>query len=259
MIAGLVSVSFRQLRAEAVIRLAAECRLSCLEWGSDIHVPVGDLEQARKIGRWTREAGLSICSYGSYYCLQEATDSGQPFETVVETALALGAPDIRVWAGRPSTFKPYKGDRIITHALRAATIAEAAGLSISYERHAGTLTETNETYRRLLEDTPHPAIRALWQPPMRGSLHESLEGLRTVLPRLHHIHVSHWESEQLSLTRGEAFWRPHLSLLQEESTSLTELLLEFVPGNDPNVLSREADILLHWIDLARETQGVTAR
>jgi hypothetical protein len=44
----------------------------------------------------TLEAGLQIAAYGSYYRL----GTGQlPFQSVLETAISLGAPTIRVWAG----------------------------------------------------------------------------------------------------------------------------------------------------------------
>lgn len=45
-------------------------------------------------------AGLRVVAYGSYYHVGCQGQEGIPnFEDVLETALELGAPLIRVWAG----------------------------------------------------------------------------------------------------------------------------------------------------------------
>ena len=44
---GLCSVAFRSLDAITVIRLALQNGLRAIEWGSDIHIPVGDHAAAR--------------------------------------------------------------------------------------------------------------------------------------------------------------------------------------------------------------------
>ena len=43
------------------------------------------------------EAGLAIAAYGSYYRVEH--DDPAPFEPVLATAVELGAPTVRVWAG----------------------------------------------------------------------------------------------------------------------------------------------------------------
>ena len=92
---GLVSVTFRQKSVEEIAALTAEAGLSGVEWGGDVHVPPGDREAARRAAQLTRQAGLEVLSYGSYYRCQP----GEDFTPVLESALALGAPLIRVWAG----------------------------------------------------------------------------------------------------------------------------------------------------------------
>ena len=93
---GLTSVTFRQKSPEEIIALAKEAGLTGIEWGGDIHVPAGDTKTASEIGRKTREAGLAVLSYGSYY----RGDEGEDFAPVLASAKALGAPVIRIWAGR---------------------------------------------------------------------------------------------------------------------------------------------------------------
>src|SRR5215212_11999351 len=92
---GLVSVTFRPLAPREIVQLAAAAGLRGIEWGGDIHVPHGDLQAARAVRQITADAGLQVLAYGSYFRFQPAA----AFEPVLETALALGAPLIRIWAG----------------------------------------------------------------------------------------------------------------------------------------------------------------
>ncbi len=91
---GLVSVSFRALSPREITGACLEAQVRGIEWGGDVHVPPGDLENARAVGQMTRDAGLQVAAYGSYFRCD-----GSDFEPVLETALAVGAPLIRVWAG----------------------------------------------------------------------------------------------------------------------------------------------------------------
>ena len=55
----------------------------------------GDLRRAKEVAQCTLDAGLSVVAYGSYYRFDEQE---LPFAKVLETAIALKAPLIRVWA-----------------------------------------------------------------------------------------------------------------------------------------------------------------
>ncbi|MHC4505194.1 MAG: sugar phosphate isomerase/epimerase family protein, partial [Planctomycetota bacterium] len=95
---GLTSITFRKLSPEEIVRLTAEAGLDGIEWGGDVHVPPGEVDTARRVASMTSEAGLAVSSYGSYY--RVGHDEPGLFAPVLETAIALGAPIIRVWAGR---------------------------------------------------------------------------------------------------------------------------------------------------------------
>ena len=88
---GLTSVTFRQKSVEEIIALAAQAGLSGIEWGGDVHVAPGDAASAAETARKTREAGLAVLSYGSYYRGGE----GEDFAPILASARALGAPVIR--------------------------------------------------------------------------------------------------------------------------------------------------------------------
>jgi len=245
---GLASVTFRQLTPHQIIALASAAGLSALEWGGDVHVPPGQPELARTVGEATREAGLAVCSYGSYY--RVGTGRPQPpFEQIAETALLLGARNIRIWAGNRETLKSSDLQKLaITEALAVAAMAHQHGLTISYEMHAGSLTENATSCRWFLEKTRHPATRILWQPEPSRPLESSLENLRSVLGHLQHVHVFFWRNGvRLPLEDGTDFWGPHFDLLKTAMPSPLPLLMEFVPDNDPGILAREAATLRRWL------------
>jgi hypothetical protein len=117
---GLVSVTFRKLTPPQIVELVSLGRLVGVEWGGDVHVPHGDLARGEEVGRMTRDAGLAVAAYGSYFEVGESEAEGLSFASVLETALALGAPLIRVWAGRsgPAQTDATTRQRIIADSQR---------------------------------------------------------------------------------------------------------------------------------------------
>jgi sugar phosphate isomerase/epimerase len=256
---GLVSVTFRSLSPGDVLRLMPAAGLECIEWGGDVHVPVGRLAVAEAVGRQTREAGISITAYGSYYCLDASEQKGESFAAVLDTAVKLGAPAIRVWAGsrRKASSEPDHVRRAADDAARIAGLARAAGLVICLEYHPDTLTDSIESARQLLELTPDPGVFSLWQQPTGPDLAHCLESLRAVLPRLHHVHVFHWSPDpahRLALEEGADRWREYLRLLAGSGRN-PDLLLEFVPGDLPGLLPREAATLRRWLSEGERQAG----
>jgi hypothetical protein len=152
---GLVSITFRQLSPREIIRLVVQAGLEGIEWGGDIHIPHGDLVRAREVRRMAAEAGLRIAAYGSYFRVGHE-DSG-PFKVVLETALELEAPLIRVWAGTQETDMADAAyfQRVVKDSRRIAELSAQAGIRIAYEFHANTLTDTNEAARKLLNTGSH--------------------------------------------------------------------------------------------------------
>ena len=137
---GLTSVTFRALSISKIVQLAAAAGLDGIEWGGDIHVPAGDIQSAVFALQETEKAGLEVLSYGSYYHGLPEED----FSPVLESAKALQAPMIRVWAGnRPFEDCPEEIFQQLVLAFRhAADLAKPFGIDISFEYHRGTLTQT---------------------------------------------------------------------------------------------------------------------
>ena len=252
---GMVSVTFRKKTPAEIVGLTARAGLAAIEWGGDIHVPPGDPARADEVGRMTREAGLQVASYGSYYRCGHSAQEGVAFEPVLETALALGAPRIRVWAGKGGSAQADDAvwAAVVADARRVADRAAGSGLHIAFEYHANTLTDTPASTRRLLDALPHPAVFMLWQPPSGRSDAECTEALREVLPRLAHLHVFHWAWEngvqRRPLAEGQARWRVWLGMVERAGRD-HEALLEFVRNDDESAFLEDAAVLRRWIESA---------
>ena len=250
---GLVSITFRTLSPERIIELVARAGLEGIEWGGDIHVPHGDTARAREVRRWTVDAGLAVSSYGSYY--RVGHDEPAPFDAVVETAVALGAPIVRVWAGRQGsaeTDRAYR-DRVVEDSRHIADLAQKAGLLVAYEFHGNTLTDTNESAIGLLQQVAHKAVVSYWQPmqvqslPLGEAEAYRLAGLRTILPWLAHLHVFHWADGggRRPLVEGKAPWRERFRLVRRTGRD-HYALIEFVQDDEPDAFLHDAAALKEW-------------
>ncbi len=249
--AGLVSITFRNRSPEQVIDLCREHALHGIEWGGDIHVPHGDEQVAERVGRLTRDAGLTVQAYGSYYRLGVSRQEGLEFQSVLASALALGAPVIRVWAGRHGSFDATPDQRraVVADVMECADLAATQNVVLAYELHSQTLTDTTASALALLNETRHPAIRTLWQP-YNGARQEDAEAsLEALLPWLQHLHVFHWwptSAERLPLSEGEERWLNYLSLVKAAGLTCP-LLLEFVKDDNVDQLRDDAATLHSWI------------
>jgi len=249
--AGLVSVTFRKLPPREVVSLAKQAGLYGIEWNGDVHLPPGDLGIAREIRELTLESGLYVAAYGSYYRVGQTGASGPSFEQVLETAVELGAPTVRVWPGTVGSDVTDDEVRwkIIQELRRIADLAAKARITISLEFHGGTLTDTNESASQLLVEVDHPNVFTYWQPHNGEETAECVEGLRAIVPRLSNVHVFHWwptDKDRLPLEQGEERWTQFLDVI-DLAPGDRHLMLEFVPDDSPDAFLRDAALLKKWI------------
>lgn len=243
---GLVSVTFRQLTPAEIVALAADCGLMGIEWGGDVHVPHGDVDAAQQVGAMTREAGLTIPSYGSYYRVG-LPDTG-PFEGVLASALALGAPLIRVWAGRIGSAEADEAHwaRVVADSQRIAALAADEGVGIAYEYHGNTLTDTLPTTLALLQRVDHPNVSSYWQ--ARGTVEAGMAALAALGPWLNHVHVQQGVGgARQALVQGEAAWLCYLAAAAAAPGD-RYAMIEFVRDDDPANLPADAATLNRWLD-----------
>ncbi len=253
LIPGLVSITFRPLSPQELIELVVQAELKAIEWGGDIHVPHGDVARAREVARQTTEAGLAVAAYGSYYRLGVSEADGLAFERVLESAVALGAPTIRVWAGNKGSAEVTEMERaeIVADTLRVGELAHAAGVTVSLEYHGNTLTDSRDSVRRLLTEVDHPGVEFLWQPANGEALEPGLERFHEVLPKVRHLHVFHWwptAAERLPLAQGEDRWLKYLEIARSTGRTMP-CLLEFVRGDSREQFLEDAATLRRWLAL----------
>jgi len=268
---GLVSITFRQLDFSEIVGLVRQAGLRAIEWGGDVHVPHGDLVRAHEVSVRTRDAGLSVAAYGSYYraALSEEfpVESRLSFACVLETAVELGAPLIRVWAGGEGSARATADTRkrVADDLMRIAELAAQAGVRVATEFHGGTLTDTNESACALLfEEAQHPNLYSYWQPPVGMSDADCLAGLTTLGPKLSHLHVFNWvlgpngQVEAYPLEEGGVRWRRFFTAASTtlagtrqptlgSTPQATAAMLEFVPGGSTEGFLREARTLVELL------------
>lgn len=247
---GVVSVTFRKLQPHEVIALAVEAGLAGIEWGGDVHVPHGNLAQAREIRRQTEDAGLRVLAYGSYF----RCTPGDRFEPILETASALGAPLVRIWAGTTSSAAADKRTRqaIVDEVRHIVVLARQLNIVVAFEHHENTLTDTTESTLALLQAIP--GARTLWQPPHQMSQQQQIESLHALLPWLENLHVFCWnQRERQPLHNGEQLWREVVQIVRAQSRDHAALI-EFVANDDPQQFLRDTATLRQWLsDTANRT------
>ncbi|MCQ9162882.1 MULTISPECIES: sugar phosphate isomerase/epimerase [unclassified Arthrobacter] len=251
--AGLMSVTFRSLPLHDVATLAARAGLGKVSWSGDVHVQPGNFRQAALAAALCAGAGLDVESYGSYW-----RADGAPFGDIAATAARLGAPRIRVWAGASGSAGSSADHRarIAGNIARAADLAAGEGITLHLEFHPNTLTDTAESTVRLLadiaaaRDNPSLPVRSYWQPRpgIDGPL--ALAELRQLGGTVGALHVFSWDARanRLPLKVHAGAWRERLETLAQGSAGSIDLMLEFVAGDSPDQLLRDASELHSWIE-----------
>lgn len=247
---GLVSVTFRELSVEEIINVAKNAGLECIEWGADVHVLPGDIEKALKVAKLMKENGLETVSYGSYYRVGQSKD----FETIIETAIALETKNIRIWAGVKDSEEVSCEQRkqLVDEIKSITSLASKKGLTVSFEYHGWTLTNTQESTVKLLEEVNMDEIFTYWQPLAGISHEENLNNLKQLnrLGKLKNIHAYHWVNNvkpynwvntvRLPLIEGKEVWQEYIDLGRETAESI---LLEFVKDDSIDQFYEDAKIL----------------
>lgn len=246
---GLVSISFRKLTPRQVVNLVAQGGLDGIEWGGDIHAPHGNVAVAREVAQMTRDAGLAVAAYGSYFNI--GPEEVLKFEQVVESAQALGAPLIRVWAGKKSPADADDAYRAacVKQSRAIAEMAAKAGIVVAYEFHRKTLTETDDCAKWLLKEVGHPNMRSMWQPRVKDPVDVQLAGLEAVFPWLTNVHCFNWEpatNERLFLDQDTGNWRRYLDRIAQAPGD-RYVMIEFVKGDAPESFLRDAKALKGWL------------
>ncbi len=242
---GLVSISFRALSPEDIIRITRAAGLSCIEWGSDVHAPPSDPVRLAEIAKLTKEAGLFTSSYGTYFYLGRNTpDELTPY---IEAAKILGTDTLRLWCGTKgyADYSEEEREALFADCRAVAEMAEAAGVVLCMECHNNTFTDCREGTRALMAAVSSPSFLMYWQPNQFRTHEENVAYAEEVASVTRHLHVFHWLGhEKYPLSLGADRWAEYLPIFGEGHC----LLLEFMPDGRPETLLREAKTLKGWIE-----------
>ena len=255
---GLVSISFRKKSIKELIKATKDAGLEYIEWGGDVHIPMGNIKLARQVRKQMHGAGLKCASYGSYFGLMYHCDEHfpLPFKKVLKTAKALGAKTVRVWLGWPKCGckkghshyicqKHYKKTVRITKDLCAQ--AKKFGLTLSIECHFATLTDDYKDTLKFINDVSCDNLRLYWQPNHSKSFEYNLEALKALRPYITNVHVFNWnenaEKFPLMEGKGQCEWCEYLKVLDDENAKDRVCFLEFMPDGEITSLPCEAGSL----------------
>ena len=248
---GLVSITFRSLSPKHIIELVVRAGLQGIEWGGDVHVPLGNPVLARELAKMTADAGLQSAAYGSYY--RVGNELEDMFARIIDIAVALKTRIVRVWAGHMGSDKMDAKARknVVADSQRICELAAAAGLTIACEWHGGTLTDTAGSARLLFAEVNHPAFRTYWQPHRLMPVAQCLADINAAKPRLVGLHVFQWNvatGDREPLAAGESTWQRYLAAAAPALPENSFALLEFVKDDDPQQFLRDAKTLRQWLD-----------
>ena len=238
---GLVSVTFRELQPEEIIKLVKDAGLDGIEWGGDYHCPPGETETARRITSLMKENGLITLSYGSYYKTKAEID----FNLVLDNALLLETKNIRVWAGDKGSAETgiNEHQQIIEDTQRVADMAHIHKIDISFEYHSHTLTDTIDSTLMLLEEINKDNVFTYWQAPADSDPDDNIRNIKKLVDinKLKNLHIQEWgNNERQPLVSVEDKWKKYISAA---AASDPALLLEFVKDDNPEQFLDDARIL----------------
>ncbi|MBQ7353653.1 MAG: TIM barrel protein [Clostridia bacterium] len=253
---GLVSISFRKKSIDELIKATKDAGLKYIEWGGDVHIPMGNVKLARQVKRKMHGAGLKCESYGSYFGLMYHCDEHfpLPFKKVLKTAKALGANTVRVWLGWPNCgckkgkcqyicSKHYQKTVSLTKDL--CNQAKKYGLTLSIECHFATLTDDYHDTLKFLNEVGCDNLKLYWQPNHSRSFEYNLEALSALLPYITNVHVFNWDTsaKKFPLNEGKCEWCEYLRVLNDENNKDRIYFLEFMPDGEITSLPCEANTL----------------
>lgn len=244
---AVASVSFRSETPYKIIKAAKESRLDAIEWGSDVHAPCGNTAALKEITKMSREEGISISSYGSYYRIGK--DKPEDIKPYLEAANLLGTDCMRIWCDEKGSadIDSARFGELVTDGRKIAEIAATFGVKLCLECHPFTLTDSYEMSKHYISEVDSRFLGMYWQPNQFKSEEYNLKAAAALAEITGNIHVFQWDSEykKYPLKEGAEIWKKYLSCFGGDHT----LILEFMHDDRIESLKETAATLISWIDM----------
>lgn len=216
---GLVSISFRELSGKELVDVCVKNGIDSIEWGADVHAPATDLDKVRELKAYCVEKGISCPSYGSYYHIGVPTHEGNvEFSKLLDAANILEAKTIRIWPSKTASedATPAFLEECVEELREICGLAEKKGISLAFEYHWNTLTDTAESTLNLIEKTGVSNLKTYWQPNYNRTPPQHLEEIKLLKGHITNVHTYFWEGRtRLPFAEGEDVWRSYISLLKD--------------------------------------------
>lgn len=182
-------------------------------------------------------------SYGSYYKYKDTDD----FDLILETAAALTAKDIRIWAKRISSADISEEDYkiFIKQSQAMADKAKEKNIRLNFENHRVTLTDTTKSARKMLDDIGRDNVYIYWQPQADDSEEERIQAIKTLHDKITNIHVFNWDENfnRYPLIQAKAEWESYIKNLGGDRA----YLLEFVKDDSIEQFKEDAKVLKNML------------
>ena len=190
---GFTSTSFRQIKSlEKIVDIARDSGVDCIEWGGDIHVK--DIADATKVKKLCDDAGIKICSYGSYYCV--GSKNSDEWEKICNITNTMGAESVRVWLGKADSEKTdditYRN--LVEDAKAICLVAKKYGLTVCPECHDNTFNNNTDAFLKIQKDIGYDNFRTYFQSRYKRKEYD-LDRIERTLPFIQSVHIS-WSEQQ---------------------------------------------------------------
>ena len=195
---ALCTSALREKLLEDALVAAAKLGFPGVEvWGREPHVgEVYDYNRSRQCKRLCEDRRLEIVALGSYlrFGATRKTQDGVDLLETLQTAHALRAPIVRVWASDiPSASADAKvWHAAVAEAREAAGRCRKLGITIAVEMHDDTLADTADSARRFIDECECDNLRLNYQPAGRNGLDDPLDRLGKVMDYVVHIHAQNY-------------------------------------------------------------------
>lgn len=241
---GLASIAFRHLSVEEIIAAAKDAGLHWIEWGSDIHAPADDVQKLDRVVQLTREAGLEISSYGTYFRIDR--DRPEDIAGYIHAAKRLGTNILRIWCpGNPGVLTEQERLDRYERCRQVAAIAQDMGAVLCAECHNDNLTDNAQSALELMRAVDSPAFRMYWQPHPYFSAQENTDFAAAVEAYVANVHVFNWHGrERFPLEEARTAWQAYAKVLGKDRV----YLLEHFQNDDPGLLVQETQTLRSIIE-----------
>lgn len=234
---GFTTVTFRKKSRREICEIAQKNSIKYIEWGGDIHLPPNDDTALQEVIALQKEFGLTAISYGTYYRL--GAENYPLWESITETADAIGAKIIRIWQGTSSSadVSNEKFLSMVRETKILSAIAEKKGLTVAFEFHKGTNNDNGKSAVEFLKAVNKANVKTYWQP---FSTNADIENLKAVLPYLACVHIFEWneKGKRYSLKHGSKRWNEFLKIINESNAN-PYLIMEFVKHDSEKQFAKD--------------------